>query len=44
MSLRREVFEDLFLEMSVGYSYISYPPEGSSTTDYTATTSIGYSF
>jgi len=44
MSFRREVFEDLFLELSVGYSYISYPPEGSSTTDYTATTSIGYSF
>ena len=44
MSFRREVFEDLFLELRVGYSYISYPPEGSSTTDYTATTSIGYSF
>jgi len=44
MSLRREVFEDLFLELSIGYSYISYPPEGASTTDYTATTSIGYSF
>jgi hypothetical protein len=44
MSLRREVLEDLFLEMSIGYSYISYPPEGASTTDYTATTSIGYSF
>jgi hypothetical protein len=44
MSFRREVFEDLFLELSVGYSYISYPPVGASTTDYTATTSIGYSF
>ena len=44
MSLRREVFEDLFLELSVGYSYLSDPPEDGSTTDYTATTSIGYSF
>jgi putative salt-induced outer membrane protein YdiY len=44
MSLRREVYDDLFLELSVGYSYISYPPDGASTTDYTATTSIGYSF
>jgi hypothetical protein len=44
MSFRREVYEDLFLELSVGYSYISNPPVGSSTTDYTATTSLGYSF
>ncbi len=44
MSFRRELYDDLFLELSVGYSYISYPPEGASTTDYTATTSIGYSF
>ena len=44
MSLRREVFEDLFLELSVGYSYLTDPPEGGSTTDYTATTSLGYSF
>jgi putative salt-induced outer membrane protein YdiY len=44
MSLRRELYDDLFLELSVGYSYISNPPQGSSTTDYTATTSLGYSF
>ena len=44
LSLRREVFEDLFLELGVGYSYISDPPTGAEKLDYTATTSIGYSF
>jgi len=44
MSLRREIVKDLFLDFSVGYSYLSDPPEGGQNTDYTATTSIGYSF
>ena len=44
LSLRREVFEDLFLDLGVGFSYISDPPTGGATSDYTATTSIGYSF
>ena len=44
LSLRREVYEDLFLELGVGYSYISNPPTGAEKSDYTATTSIGYSF
>lgn len=44
LSLRREVFEDLFLEVGVGFSYISEPPTGAEKSDYTATTSIGYSF
>jgi putative salt-induced outer membrane protein YdiY len=44
LSLRREVFDDLFLELGVGYSYISEPPTGAEKSDYTATTSIGYSF
>ena len=44
LSLRREVFEDLFLEFNFGYSYISEPPTGAEKSDYTATTSIGYSF
>jgi putative salt-induced outer membrane protein YdiY len=43
-SLRWEVLEDLFLEMGVGYSYISEPPTDAEKSDYTATTSIGYSF
>jgi putative salt-induced outer membrane protein YdiY len=44
LSLRREVYEDLFLELGIGYSYISHPPTGAEKLDYTATTSIGYSF
>jgi len=44
LSLRREVFNDLFIELGVGYSYISTPPTGAEKSDYTATTSIGYSF
>ena len=44
LSLRREVFEDFFLDMTVGYSYISHPTGEAEKSDYTATTSIGYSF
>jgi putative salt-induced outer membrane protein YdiY len=44
LSLRREVYEDLFLELGIGYSYISEAPTGAEKSDYTATTSIGYSF
>ena len=44
MSLRREIVSDLFLDFTVGYSYLSDPTEGAANSDYTATTSIGYSF
>ena len=44
LNLRREVFEDFFLDLGIGYSYISNPPTGGEKSDYTATTSIGYSF
>lgn len=44
MSWRRELVDDLFIDLTVGYSYLSHPPEGSESADYTATTSIGYSF
>ena len=44
LNLRREVFEDFFLDLGIGYSYISHPPTGAEKSDYTATTSIGYSF
>ncbi|MEL7448603.1 MAG: DUF481 domain-containing protein [Pseudomonadota bacterium] len=44
LSLRREIVEDLFLEVGVGFSYLSDPPTGAANSDYTATTSIGYSF
>ena len=44
MSLRREIVSDLFLDLTIGYSYLSDPPGSGQNTDYTATTSIGYSF
>jgi putative salt-induced outer membrane protein YdiY len=44
LSLKREVYDDLFLDLTVGYSYSSNPPEGGEKSDYVATTSIGYSF
>ena len=44
LSLQREVFEDLFLDVTVGYSYNSTPPIGAANSDYVATTSLGYSF
>jgi len=44
LSLRRELFEDFFLDLTFGYSYISEAPTGGANSDYTATTSLGYSF
>ena len=44
LSLRREVWEDLFWDLTIGFSYLSDPPSDAVSTDYTATTSIGYSF
>jgi len=44
LSLRREIIEDLFLEVVIGHSYISDPPTDAASTDYVVTTSIGYSF
>jgi putative salt-induced outer membrane protein YdiY len=44
LSLRREIIADLFLELGIGYSYISDPPTGAAKADYIATTSLGYSF
>ncbi len=44
LSLKRELFEDFFLDLGVGYSYTSDPPTGGASSDYIATTSIGYSF
>jgi putative salt-induced outer membrane protein YdiY len=44
LSLSRELYEDFFLELGIGFSYTSEPPTGASKSDYTATTSIGYSF
>ena len=44
LSFRREFIEDLFFEISVGYSYLSDPPVDSASSDYAVTTSLGYSF
>jgi hypothetical protein len=44
LALRRELFEDLFLELSVGHSYTSDVLTDAAKTDYTVTTSLGYSF
>jgi hypothetical protein len=44
LSLSREIYEDFFIDIGVGYSYISDPPTGGEKSDYTVTTSIGYSF
>jgi len=44
LSLRRELIEDLFLELSIGHSYTSEPPTGASSSDHVVSTSLGYSF
>lgn len=44
LSLRRELIEDLFLELSIGHSYTSDPPTGASSSDHIVSTSLGYSF
>jgi len=44
ISLMREIINDLYLNLGIGYSYTSYPPTGAANSDYAITTSIGYSF
>jgi len=44
LSLKREFISDLFFDLSIGQSYISDPPMGASSSDYSVVTSIGYSF
>lgn len=44
LTLRREFIDDLFLDLSVYYRYLSDPPAGSVKEDYGVTTSLGYSF
>jgi len=44
LSWRREFIEDLFFDLTLGYSYLSDPAEGANSTDYVVTTSLGYSF
>lgn len=44
VTFKREFFDDFFLDLTLGHSYISSPPTDASSTDYTVTTSLGYSF
>jgi putative salt-induced outer membrane protein YdiY len=41
---RREFIEDLFFDVTLSHSYTTNPPTDASKTDYTLTTSIGYSW
>ena len=43
-SLRRELIEDLFLELSLYGTYDNRPPDEGEKTDYGIVTSVGYSF
>jgi hypothetical protein len=44
LSFRREIFNDFFWDLTIGYSYLSDPPEGASSSDHNIATSIGYKF
>ena len=44
LTLRRELIDDLFLDLSFYYTYLSDPPAGAEKDDYGVVTSIGYSF
>jgi hypothetical protein len=44
LSFKREFFSDLFLSVSIGHSYLSDPPADGASSDYSVTTSLGYSF
>lgn len=41
---RREFVDDLFFDITLSHSYTTDPPTDASKTDYTLTTSIGYSW
>jgi hypothetical protein len=44
LSYRKEFITDLFFDLSVYYTFLSDPPDGSEKDDYGVVTSIGYSF
>lgn len=44
LTLRRELVDDLFFDLSFYYTYLSDPPEGAEKDDYGVVTSIGYAF
>ena len=43
-ALRRELIEDLFVEISIYDSYDSKPPENGEKNDYGIVTGLGYTF
>jgi len=44
LSFKREFFSDFFWDLTITHSYLSDPPEQSSSSDHRVTTSVGYSF
>jgi putative salt-induced outer membrane protein YdiY len=44
LSFKRDLIEDLYLEVLFWHSYVSDPPTDAVSTDYGITTSIGFSF
>jgi hypothetical protein len=44
LSFKREFFSDFFWDLTITHSYLSDPPELSSSSDHKVTTSVGYSF
>jgi len=44
LTLRREIIDDLFLDLSVYYTYLTDPAFGAENDDYGVVTSIGFSF
>ena len=44
LSFRREFFNDFFWDLTITHSYLSDPPELSSSSDHNVITSIGYKF
>jgi hypothetical protein len=44
LTLRREIIDDLFFDLTVYYTYLTDPAFGAENDDYGVVTSIGYSF
>ncbi len=44
LSFRRELIKDLFVDLSLYYTYDSLPPDSGEKDDYGLTTSLGYTF
>jgi putative salt-induced outer membrane protein YdiY len=41
---RREFIDDLYFDVTLSHSYNSAPPTGAQKSDYTVTTSLGYTW